>query len=155
MAFFPFCDLPKEIQILIYEECFGCIYIYIDDSPSPFNTIYDDGSSFLNRTPAFLLVSKFIREESLAIFYRSVYFVRVASDYKLSLVPPAYLTNVKEIYLTHPNISLFDKHTFPRLQLLRVSIRPYEFFIQGSTEMGQGGKKKLCLHDSQRRCNGL
>lgn len=159
-SFFRFCDLPKDIRLLIYEEYFSGTRINIGESARfPYTTLYCEGSNYtpLKNAPALLRVNKLIREESLEIFFKSTHSCLVRSTRLLPRVPAVYLNHVKEVWLTNTDhlepwgrnlidtdMQLFAEGTFPSLQLLRIMVTSDEWCLTyGELKTGQDGIKRL------------
>lgn len=126
---FRFCDLPKEIRILIYKEYFGRTILRTDntsdvDGPYSPNEAFRDGvpSEYRHTQPIFQ-VSRLIRQESLSVFGQSVEFAHYVWGYEcLSKIPPAYLKYVTEVDCMMTTVGVIDNRAVPNLQLLRVRL---------------------------------
>lgn len=136
-----FSDLPKEIRLKIYEECFTRTYIHFrkpsEHEHLPFITHTVDDEVIPCDNPSLLRVNKFIREEALPIFAQCIASV-VLDGPGLAKLPRSYLTHVKEVSLTSPDMPLVDERIAPRLQVLRVwipfNLDVYITTVSGSTE---------------------
>lgn len=142
MAFFRFCDLPKEIRILIYEECFPPTGLHIW-SRRRFTCTH---SSYLFHTgeAPLLRVCKLIRQESRPVFAQSIH--RIESfTYDLHAVPQAYLTYVTGLELRSTLGPLFNERMLPNLQTLRIRFRAKLVEVFGPF-ISSGSKDEI--HDS-------
>lgn len=134
MPFFRFCDLSKEIRILVYEQCYVCTWIIIRNGRHSFLT--DSCSRYTHEiSPPLPQVCKLIRQEVLPIFAQSIEEVLVQS-HGLSGVAPAYLTHVSEVALSNPDLPFVDERTIPTLHSLRICVTPdkYSTWVSGSSD---------------------
>lgn len=133
MSFFRFCDLSKEIRILVYEECFAGAYIRMCRRHYYVHSSVGISS---NHGPPLLQVSRLIRQECLPIFTKSIEYVD-ADCYSTDLakIPPAYLTHVAKVRLADPDdFTLPNQDILPNLQLLRIQICPEgDTIIEGAS----------------------